>query len=1305
MPVINIGINISGLQRGAASASSTLNGIARSASQAQKGIDTLTASLAGAAKQVLALVGAYKTLDSIKGFAERGVEFNSSMEQSQIAIGSMIASMAKLEDGQGNILKGAEKYAAAQGLAANMMKEIQRLGLETTATTASLVEGVQSVMGSALNAGLKLNQIPQFAVAAAQAMQTMKIPLEQMRTEIDALLTGNINKSQDLLAPRLELDKKTIESWKEQGVLFDKLMEKLAAYKQAGQDVANTWKGLTSNLQEAIDLISGQAATGLSESLKESVRNLQDLFITSKDGTTSISSDFENVAAVIERVQTALGEGILSAVNSFADGVRSLNDAIGDMGGAEGAIEEVKASTMALGAALASLAVVRNSNVRQAAQVISSEFQIARAVASGTAVLLGSAEARRQQALATMEAARADNAAAQAAVADAQAQLRSAEANMKRATTLLQVAQATRQQAMAQERLVQAQERAITTSATLAAAERRLAAATREAAAESARSSATAGAVSSIWGRAFTGIAAGATRVGKAFKALWAGLGGGVGVAIMAIVGGLAYLSSRQDNAAKATELHTKALNTYKAATEGATDETGKLTGKLTELQRAQIEISQRDAMKAYKLQLGEVVEILDTAVKKTENIKNSIVGSGVSIDEKLVPDDITETFDALTFLLKNGQISASDFREELITLRNVLKDSGHENSDFVKTIDTLIEREKGLANQLVETESSINLAKDALNKSGNDVKEALNTNKKYKDVLKSIDEAQNTEIKSSKEAVDWLMKRTAQTESMSEVLEHNNRLKDEAALKELELAEAMAQLTLASEISKLAMAENAEEASKAVDTAITNLQKIQQTRAQVEKGLSDLYAGRTKKKSGGSGGASQIESARQSLARLREEIDQLNGTAGREGGALQKKLADIEKMGKAAKMSTAEIQALKNEYATAFKADTFKDFEKAVLQIEGDSRKLREIEIAETMKEWGLRFADLGMSTEEAVPKLERLKEALQKQEGHKNLQVVADFYKDLAQRTGDFNTGLEYQNHLLQEQANAWLMAGIPMRDVEHMLELMRLEMSRAPWDGMVRGLNKFGAEATNTAAQLEGALTNAFDGASDALADFVMKGKADFNSLANSMIADLARIASRQAMGNIASGLGGLLGGMFGGGGGSSMMGNVPLYGGYAVARGGVLGGSGLSAYSGSIVSRPTLFSYETDGYGYNPPNRFARGAGLMGEAGPEAILPLTRIGGELGVRAELPEYSGSSAAPVAININPVVIDRTERGVSADVNQTRDSMGNLRFEVIIDEIDRRMAQRTQNRQSQTANAINKVNGLNSANSLYRG
>jgi hypothetical protein len=73
----------------------------------------------------------------------------------------------------------------------------------------------------------------------------------------------------------------------------------------------------------------------------------------------------------------------------------------------------------------------------------------------------------------------------------------------------------------------------------------------------------------------------------------------------------------------------------------------------------------------------------------------------------------------------------------------------------------------------------------------------------------------------------------------------------------------------------------------------------------------------------------------------------------------------------------------------------------------------------------------------------------------------------------------------------------------------------------------------------------------------------------------------------------------------------------------------GGRPMAFASGGIVSSPTAF-------------RMPSGLGLMGEAGPEAIMPLTRIGGELGVRA-----AGGSGVQIHYNIDA-------RGASKGVDE---------------------------------------------------
>ena len=84
-----------------------------------------------------------------------------------------------------------------------------------------------------------------------------------------------------------------------------------------------------------------------------------------------------------------------------------------------------------------------------------------------------------------------------------------------------------------------------------------------------------------------------------------------------------------------------------------------------------------------------------------------------------------------------------------------------------------------------------------------------------------------------------------------------------------------------------------------------------------------------------------------------------------------------------------------------------------------------------------------------------------------------------------------------------------------------------------GVEEAFRKYGESARNVGAQIENTMTRAFQGMEDAMVNFVMTGKLNFKDLANSIIADIARIIIRQELSN-ALGIGGS-----GGSGGSSMV----------------------------------------------------------------------------------------------------------------------------------------------------------------------
>lgn len=115
----------------------------------------------------------------------------------------------------------------------------------------------------------------------------------------------------------------------------------------------------------------------------------------------------------------------------------------------------------------------------------------------------------------------------------------------------------------------------------------------------------------------------------------------------------------------------------------------------------------------------------------------------------------------------------------------------------------------------------------------------------------------------------------------------------------------------------------------------------------------------------------------------------------------------------------------------------------------------------------------------------------------------------------------------------------------------------------NGAVGALNDYAYEAANVAAATRSAFTDAFKGAEDALVTFVTTGKLNFTDLANSIIADLARIAIRQSItGPLASALGSALSGWMGGGG-------APTAGQVAGATQGVNAGLPLSLASGGYT----------------------------------------------------------------------------------------------------------------------------------------
>lgn len=182
--------------------------------------------------------------------------------------------------------------------------------------------------------------------------------------------------------------------------------------------------------------------------------------------------------------------------------------------------------------------------------------------------------------------------------------------------------------------------------------------------------------------------------------------------------------------------------------------------------------------------------------------------------------------------------------------------------------------------------------------------------------------------------------------------------------------------------------------------------------------------------------------------------------------------------------------------------------------------------------------------------------------------------------------------------------------------------------------------------------GEITNIFE-------ELVMTGKASTDSLVSYMLKQLARLGTQKVLGYLMS--------MWSPGGNNPygvQAETIPLT---MNAKGGVYSSPDLSQFSGQVHNSPQLF-------------KFAKGGGVFGEAGPEAIMPLRRTSsGRLGV-----EMTGGKGGAPVINVNLIgAPEGTQVGAARE-----ESDGSFTMDILFGQVEGYLA-------GQVANGAGSLNG----------
>jgi len=158
-----------------------------------------------------------------------------------------------------------------------------------------------------------------------------------------------------------------------------------------------------------------------------------------------------------------------------------------------------------------------------------------------------------------------------------------------------------------------------------------------------------------------------------------------------------------------------------------------------------------------------------------------------------------------------------------------------------------------------------------------------------------------------------------------------------------------------------------------------------------------------------------------------------------------------------------------------------------------------------------------------------------------------------------------------------------------------------------------------------------------------DNLMKGKVAFDGFAEGLLNTIIKTMMNQMVQKFIT--------SFMGGGGTSF-GSSFLGGLFGSAKGNMFsGGTGLGQ---GIYDKPTFFPMQGTGLQKFAKGGMFGGTGVLGEAGPEAIVPLKRTGsGDLGVQA----------SPVTVNIN------NNAGVEVSASESSNEDGSKNIDIFIE------------------------------------
>lgn len=289
--------------------------------------------------------GARSASSAILSIPTQGIKFVADTEVAQLGMAGILQSMVEING-------AAPSFAQAQDMSAGAVTRLQKAAAETAASSNDLITTYRAILGPALAAGMSMQQVERFTIVGANAVKSMGLSTGQMVQELRDLTQGGITAAGSTLATALGLKDADIAKAKNSSEgLFSFLMARMQGFASTSDAYTQTLQGGWEALGEQMTQASAQAMAPAAEAAKGAIAQISEA-LKGDQVKSALDGMGQGVATLINGMAAGAGMvqqygGAIAAL-AAAVGLVKLGGLVGDISAATGAkLQAISASRLA----------------------------------------------------------------------------------------------------------------------------------------------------------------------------------------------------------------------------------------------------------------------------------------------------------------------------------------------------------------------------------------------------------------------------------------------------------------------------------------------------------------------------------------------------------------------------------------------------------------------------------------------------------------------------------------------------------------------------------------------------------------------------------------------------------------------------------------------------------------------------------------------------------------------------------------------------------------------------------------------